>query len=162
MRLEVRWPPSFTAPRAQDRRPGQFRPYLPDLLLTRPLVVDASLGAKAALVERSVRSLVSGPGARTLEGLARFLLRSEAIASSRIEGLQVSPQQVALAEFAQVEGGKVRGFSETAGLAAKNIRALQRAAPGLPIAPAVTVGGIESLQRALRSGHEPLGVRSTQ
>src|SRR3954462_10580350 len=82
MRLEVRWPPSFTAPRARDRRPGQFRPYLPDLLLTSPLVVDAALGAKAALVERSVRSLGSGPAARTLEGLARFLLRSEAIASS--------------------------------------------------------------------------------
>jgi Fic family protein len=162
MRLEVRWPPSLTAPRARDRRSGRFHPYLPDLLMSRPLVVDSALGAKAALVERSVRSLVSGPGARTLEGLARFLLRSEAIASSRIEGLQVSPQQVALAEFAQVEGGQVRGFSENARLVANNILALQQAATGLATAPAVTVPSIEDLQRALLSGHEPLGLRTTQ
>ncbi len=161
-RLDVRWPPSLTAPRARDRRGGRFHPYLPDLLISRPLVVDAHLGAKAAQVERSVRSLVSGPGARTLEGLARFLLRSEAIASSRIEGLQVSPQQVALAEFAQVEGGQVRGFSENARLVANNILALQQAATGLAAAPAVTVAGIQDLQQALLSGHEPLGLRSSQ
>src|SRR3954468_11256735 len=161
-RLEVRWPPSLTPPRARHRRSGRFHPCLPDLLMSRPLVVDAGLGAKAALVERSVRSLVSGPGARTLEGLARFLLRSEAIASSRIEGLQVSPQQVALAEFAQVEGGQVRGFSENARLVANNIMALQQAATSLATATAVTAAGIEDLQRALLSGHEPLGLRSTQ
>src|SRR3954467_9862039 len=103
-RLEVRWPPSLTAPRARDRRSGRFHPYLPDLLMSRPLVVGATLGAKAALVERSVRSLVSGPGARTLEGLARFLLRSEAIASSRIEGLSVSPEPVAPAAVAHGGG----------------------------------------------------------
>ncbi len=130
--------------------------------MTRPLVVDAALGAQAAVVERSVRSLVAGPGARALEGLARFLLRSEAIASSRIEGLQVSPQQVALAEFAQVEGGQVRGFSENARLVANNIMALQQAASGLATAASVSVAGIEDLQRALLSGHEPLGLRTTQ
>src|SRR3954447_22503239 len=105
-RTDARWASLLTAPRARDRRPGTFHPYIPDLLMTRPLVLDAALGARAALVERSVRLLVSGPGARSLEGLARFLLRSEAIASSRIEGLQVSAQQVALAEFAQTEGGR--------------------------------------------------------
>jgi len=125
-------------------------------------VLDAGLGARAATVEHAVRSLVAGPGARGLEGLARFLLRSEAIASSRIEGLQVSPQQVALAEFAQAEGGQVRGFTENARLVANNITVLRRAATDLAEAPNVTVEGVEDLQRALLPGHQPLGVRTSQ
>jgi Fic family protein len=161
-RLDVRWAPSLTAPRANDRRAGHFHPYLPDLLLTRPVMLDAGLGTRAARVENAVRSLTAGPGARGLEGLARFLLRSEAIASSRIEGLQVSPQQVALAEFALAEGGQVKGFTENARLVANNITALRRAATDLAAAPAVTVAGIEDLQRALLPNHQPLGVRTSQ
>jgi Fic family protein len=126
------------------------------------LVVDSRLAAKAAQVETSVRMLVSGPGARGLEGLARFLLRSEAIASSRIEGLQVSPQQVALAEFALAEGGDVKGFTPNARLVANNITALRRAASDLAAAPAVTVAGIEDLQQALLPGHQPSGLRRAQ
>lgn len=52
----------------------------------------------------AVRGLGDRPGADGLEGFARFLLRSEAIASSRIQGLQVSPQQVGLPEIA--DGGR--------------------------------------------------------
>jgi Fic family protein len=161
-RLDALWEPSLTAPRARDRRTGHFRPYLPDPLMTRPVVVDVELGARAAEVEDAVRSLIAGPGARSLEGLARFLLRSEAIASSRIEGLQVSPQQVALAEFAQAEGAQIRGFTENARLVANNITALRRAAADLATAPAVTIAGIEDLQRALLPDGQPLGVRTGQ
>jgi Fic family protein len=124
--------------------------------------MDAELGARAAAVEGAVRSLIDRPGARGLEGLARFLLRSEAIASSRIEGLQVSPQQVALAEFAQTEGGQVRGFTQNARLVANNITALRRAAADLATTPAVTVAGIEDLQRALLPDAQSLGVRTSQ
>jgi Fic family protein len=161
-RLDTRWEPSLTAPRANDRRAGHFHPYLPDPLMTRPILLDAQLGARAASVEYAVRSLVTGPGARGLEGLARFLLRSEAIASSRIEGLQVSPQQVALAEFAQAEGGQTRGFTENARLVANNITALRRAATDLAEAPRVTIEGIEDLQRALLPNHQPSGIRTSQ
>ena len=38
----------------------------------------------------------------------------------------------------------------------------QQAATGLAAAPAVTVAGIQDLQQALLSGHEPLGLRSSQ
>lgn len=161
-RLDVRWEPSLTAPRAKDRRAGHFHPYLPDPLMTRPVVLDAELGARAAKVESAVRSLIAKPGARGLEGLARFLLRSEAIASSRIEGLQASPQQIALAEFAQTEGGRIRGFTENARRVANNITALRKAATELAAAPAVTSAGIDDLQRALLADHQPLGVRTGQ
>jgi Fic/DOC family protein len=38
------------------------------------------------------------------------MLRSEAIASSRIEGMQASPEQIALAELAQTDA-QAKGFT---------------------------------------------------
>jgi Fic family protein len=160
--LAARWEPEFDAPSARDRRGGTYRTYLPDPLLTRPLVVDAVLTRLAARVEAAVRDLSSGTGARSLEGLARFLLRSEAIASSRIEGLQVSAQQVALAELAQTEQTHLHGFTANARLVANNITALRRATRQLADAPAVTVDGIADLHAALLPDHKPAGLRDVQ
>lgn len=53
---------------------------------------------------------LKGPNAESLAGVSRFLLRSEAIAGSRIEGIVPSAQQVALAELGQSE--TVRGGGE--------------------------------------------------
>jgi Fic family protein len=124
--------------------------------------VDGRLARHAAEVEQAVRSLADGPGARGLEGLTRFLLRSEAIASSRIEGLQVSAQQVALAEFADSEGMAVRGFTANARLVANNIAALRQASTGLAGAPQVTLEGIGDLHRALLPDDRHLGLREVQ
>jgi len=72
--------------------------------MTRPVILDAELGARAAQVETSVRSLVSEPGARGLEGLARFLLRSEAIASSlRLLGVSFPAARKAVEELAEAK-----------------------------------------------------------
>jgi hypothetical protein len=114
-----------------------------------------------------VRPLITGPDARGLEGLARFLLRSEAMASSRIEGPQVCPQQVALAEFAQVEGGQVeggsvRGLTQDAELVTNGIAAFGHAGAGLATTPGMAVCGLEALQRALLPGHRPPGLRTPQ
>jgi len=77
-----------------------------------------------------------------LEGLARFLLRSEAIASSRIEGLQVSPQQVGLAELADEED-----------LTADNMVLLQ----GLLLADEPQLRGLRDVQNWIGgSNHQPL------
>jgi hypothetical protein len=94
---------------------------VPDPLDGRPLALGYVLSARAADVEAAVRNLSQGPELRSIEGLARFLLRSEAIASSRIEGMQVSPQQVALAELAQTEHLTRAGLSRTAQLVANNV-----------------------------------------
>jgi predicted DNA-binding transcriptional regulator len=50
----------------------------------------------AAVAERAVRELATGPGAQALEGLARFLLRSEAIASSLIPEVPILTTRTAL------------------------------------------------------------------
>lgn len=40
-----------------DRRDGRYRQYLPDFLIERPLKVGPRLSAKAADVERAVRTM---------------------------------------------------------------------------------------------------------
>jgi hypothetical protein len=70
------------------------------------LAVDGVLSRSVNTVERSIRAL-NGPNAENLADTARFLLRSEAVASSRVEGIAPSAQQVALAELGQSEA--VRG-----------------------------------------------------
>ncbi|SNR56102.1 Fic family protein [Blastococcus mobilis] len=146
-------------PRA-DRLFGPYRRYEPDLVTSRPLSMSREANHAATVAERAVRELTNGPGAQGLEGLARFLLRSEAIASSLIEGIAPSPQQVALAELAQDED--VRGFSDQARLVANNITLLRRAGEELATADAIAVDDIEALHRALLPEEAHHGLRRVQ
>ena len=160
--LDQSWEPSFGAPTRSDRSGGPFRAYLPDPLQGRLIAVSAELSDRAAAVESAVRALSIGPESGSLEGLARFLLRSEAIASSRIEGLQVSAQQVALAELAQTESLTKAGFSQNAQLVANNITVLRAAASELAAAPRVAVDGVDALHRALLPDERHHGLRTVQ
>ncbi len=146
-------------PRA-DRLSGPYRTYGPDGVTARPLRMSREANHAATVAERAVRELDRGRGARALEGLARFLLRSEAIASSLIEGIAPSPQQVALAELAQDED--VRGFSDQARLVANNITVLRRASEELARVDAVTVADVEALHRALLPDERHHGLRRVQ
>lgn len=117
---------------------------------------------QVAEAEQAVRALSLEPQLDGLEGLARFLLRSEAIASSRIEGLVVSAQQVAIAELAQVEELSGRSFNENARLVANNITVLREAATALAHAPTVSVSGIDLLHKALLQDPDLHNLRTEQ
>lgn len=160
--LDRHWEPTPDAPARRNQRGGLYRAYQPDELCSRPVVLEPELAARAAEVERAVRRLTLGPEAAGLEGLARFLLRSEAIASSRIEGLQVSAQQVALFELAVGEGRPTTGFTHNAQLVANNITVLRKAAIDLAAAPLVTTGGIDALHQALLPDERLHGLRAVQ
>lgn len=159
--LDDVWQPTVetSLPRS-DRRHGPYRQYAPDRIGDRSLLVDAAVAHKATTAEQMVRALSTGPGATSLEGLSRFLLRSEAIASSQIEGIAPSPQQVALAELGQDE--QVRGFTEQARLVANNITLLRRAATELAHVEQVTVADVEALHRALLPQERHQGLRTVQ
>ncbi|MBN6034771.1 Fic family protein [Amycolatopsis sp. 195334CR] len=159
---DERWEPSFDGPTRSSRRGGRYRSYIPDGLTERPLMLDPALSVRAQEVEASVRRLATSPRSRCLEGLARFLLRSEALASSRIEGLQVSAQQVALAELAQTDHSVTRGFTGNAALVANNIHALKQATTALATAPALDLPGIDALHRALLPDEKHQGLREVQ
>ena len=143
-----------------EQRSGPYQPYVPDLVDGTALAVDGDVSRRVAGVERSVREL-NGPGAEGLAGIARFLLRSEAIASSRIEGIAPSAQQVALAELGLSE--TVRGVSEQARLVANNMTIVRDATTRLVVAETVTVDDVVDLHRSLLPD-EPRhhGLRSVQ
>ena len=65
-----------------------------------PLRLSPDIEALAAQAEQRVRTLTISPA---MTAVSRFLLRSEAIASSRIEGIAPSAHKVALAELGQYE-----------------------------------------------------------
>ena len=160
--LEAHWGVSWTAPTRRDQRAGLYRTYSPDDLLTRPIVLAPELANDAARVETAVRGLADAPGTTGLESLSRFLLRSEAIASSRIEGLQVSAQQVALAELATTEHTPIAGFTENARLVANNIVTLRQAAGTLAAAEVIRPESLCELHAALLPDHPRQGVRDMQ
>lgn len=145
---------------ARDRRSGEYHHYVPDGLVGRALRVSPDVERQADEVERRVRRLVAAPGVEGLEGVARFLMRSEAIASSQIEGIAPSPQQVALAELAQEES--FGGVADQARLVANNITVLRAAASDLATSDAVTVEDVEALHRALLPGERHHGLRGVQ
>ena len=160
--LDQHWEPSFDAATRAGRRGGQYQAYLPDLLVGRALAIGGEISARAADVEAAVRRLSFSTESRSLEGLARFLLRSEAIASSRIEGMQVSAQQVALAELAQTEELTKAGFSRNAQFVANNITILRKAATDLADSSLITVDSVDELHRALLPDERHHGLRDVQ
>lgn len=141
------WEPAVESgvPRA-DRRRGAYRRYVPGTLEGAAVAVRGDLARQAAAVERKIR-LLHGAGAEGLGGIARFLLRSEAIASSRIEGIAPSAQQIALAELGQSES--VRGISEQARLVAANMTVVRRSTTELVAAESLTLDHVLELHRAL-------------
>jgi len=156
------WESSYDGPTKAARRGGRYTRYCPDALADRPLAMDAELARRAHEVEAGVQQLALSSRSRSLEGLARFLLRSEALASSRIEGLQVSAQQVALAELARSDDSVTRGFTKNAALVANNITTLRHATTALASASAIDEDGVDALHRALLPDEKHQGLRTVQ
>lgn len=158
---ELYWEPDPDAGYSRaSRRGGRYQAYVPDPLGSRPLSVPVELAAKAAAVERAIRALSGAPGADGLAAISRLLTRSEAISSSKIEGVAPSPQQVALAELAITED--VRGVSAQAQLVANNIVVLRRASHELVTAARITSDDIVTLHDALLPDERYHGLRNVQ
>lgn len=143
----------------RDRASGAYRSYLPDLLTGAPLQLSAELDAQVASAERAVRS-ISGD-VRDLVGVARFLLRSEAIASSRIEGIAPSLKQVALAELGRDE--EIPTVSQLAQLVANNMITVEQARTELVASSTVSLSQIIKLHAELLPDQAALhGLRTSQ
>jgi Fic family protein len=157
------WTPLANAPTRAHRRGGPYQAYHPDLLVDRPLALDRQVAEVAAHAEIAVRRLRDAPGAQGSEGLARFLLRSEAIASSRIEGMEASPAQVGLAELAADEDLTATKVSRTARRVAANITAVRTATADLARADRITVADVEGMHAVLLADEPQLhGLRTAQ
>jgi Fic family protein len=89
----------------RDTRPCDYEAYVPDPLVGRKITLDGSVAADVADAETAIARLNTEAIALVdTEALARILLRAEAVASSRIEGLVIGARRLLHAEV-------VRGLS---------------------------------------------------
>src|SRR6516165_3855945 len=96
--IRRRWASDFAGMSKADRRSCEYDAYLPDELTGRSFLLDGGVAADVAEAEAAIARL-------NAEGLARILLRAEAVASSRIEGLDVGARRLLHAEAARSMGG---------------------------------------------------------
>jgi Fic family protein len=96
--------PTIDVP-ARYRRACSYNAFIPVRLEELSLSLEATLAGLVSEAEEAVRVLndVAHPG---LEPLARLLLRTESIASSKIEGMQVGLRELVRAEARVETGGK--------------------------------------------------------
>lgn len=158
---EAKWEADPTLPGRANRRGGSYWYYLPDRLTTLQVSISPQLSEEIAAVERRVLALAQADGITELEDLSRFLLRSEAIASSQIEGIVPAAKQVALAEIGEAED--IRGISDAAKLVARNMTLVREASDRLARSQGVAITDLEQLQRALLGADHPaVGIRTVQ
>lgn len=94
--------PTLFAP-AKFRRACRYQAFIPEPLSGLPLTLSAEVAGVVSEAEAAIRALndVARPA---LAPLARLLLRTESIASSKVEGMHLDARELARAE-ARVETG---------------------------------------------------------
>lgn len=97
------WEPRLDGPGPRgSRRAQRYSTYVPDPIAEWDVPLTATLSQIVAEAEDACRALEDEPPALSgMEGLARQLLRAEAVASSRIEGLVMSHRRLARAQAAR-------------------------------------------------------------
>ena len=104
--IKLRWTPTAAEglPR-KDRRGCDYEAYVPDPLVGRAIAIDGASAADVADAERAVSRLETGAhDLADSEAIARLLLRAEAVASSKIEGLEVGGRRLLKAQLMQALG----------------------------------------------------------
>ena len=130
---------------ARYRRPCRYDAFVPDPVAGIDLSLPGALAGVVSDAEAAVRSLntTAAPG---LAPLARLLLRTESIASSKVEGLQVDARTLARAE-ARSDVGRSIGITTREILA--NIDAMQLAVEEASTVERLSTDEIVAIHRVL-------------
>ena len=140
----------YGLPRA-DRKGCLYDAYVPDQLAGRTFALDGSVAADIADAERAIVELDRGAVALVdTEALARMLLRAEAVASSRIEGLEIGPRRLLHADAARDLGETTRDVTALEVLA--NIDAMAYATETAREGDTITVDQLLEMHRRLLGG----------
>ncbi len=135
----------------KDRAPCDYEAYVPDPLIGRKIVLDGDVAADVADAEAAIVRL--NADARALvdtEALARILLRAEAVASSRIEGLEVGARRLLHAEV--IRGLKEASSDVTATEVLGNIDAMVYGVDAVEPGGPITVDVLLEVHRRLLAG----------
>lgn len=150
--LKRHWEPDLSAglPR-RDRQGCAYETYVPDPLIGRSIGLDGDTAADVTEAESAVTRLnVEARGLVDSEAVARLLLRAEAVASSRIEGLEVGGRRLLKAQAAQAMGDDTSDV--TAMEVLNNIEAMSWAVDRLSGAREITVEDILAIHQRLLRG----------
>lgn len=143
-----RWTSTFQGMSRRDRQGCDYDVYLPDPLAGWPLALPAELVADLSDAEAAIRRLnATGTSHVSLEGLARFLLRAESVASSKIEGLEAGPRRLLDAEVVVAQGGDAADRIAVEVLA--NVAAMEAAVELGSSTDTITVDGLLDIHRVL-------------
>lgn len=135
----------------KDSQSCDYAAYVPDHLIGRRFFLEGEVAADVADAEAAVARLNAQATALVdTEALARILLRAEAVASSRIEGLEVGARRLLHAEV-------VRGTAEfasdvTATEVLNNIDAMVFAVESIGAGEPITVNLLLDIHRRLLAG----------
>ena len=122
------WHPRLDAPLARERRGGRYEAYVPDYLAGWTPRLSMDVVATAVEAESAVAALndrAAGAGPHPLDTFAHVLLRVEAVASSRIEAIELAPRRLLTAEAEYRAGG--RSSDRRASEVLANIEAMEEA-----------------------------------
>lgn len=145
--------PTLIAP-ARFRRACAYDTFIPRRLIDLELSVPGDIAGLISAAESEIRALndVSIP---TLDPFARLLLRTESIASSKVEGMHVDARSLARAE---VELDTGRRVSRTVAEVIGNIDAMQLAIEDAIAEPRLTIDDIVRVHRALMQKSDRPGI----
>jgi Fic family protein len=120
--VTLRWEGDPGGYGGRRRRAGfTYEAFVPDPIATLAVVLPGDAALSVSLAESEIRALNSGPTTGGLDAVGALLLRAESVASSRIEGLELSQRNLARALF---DPAAARG---TAKVVAGNVRAMEEA-----------------------------------
>ena len=150
--VELTWLPSAASglPR-RDRRGCEYEAYVADRLAGREISLSGSTAADVVDAERAVERL--NQETRSLadsEAVARLLLRAEAVASSKIEGLEVGGRRLLEAQVAAVLGEDPSDVTATEVL--NNVEAMRWAVDSLADVTHLTVDHLLGIHERLLAG----------
>lgn len=147
--LEQRWEGRPGIPGGRRARASfAYQAFLPDPVRDLNPAVPFQTSMAVVAAEEAIRGLNEAAGAASLEAIGPLLLRSEAVASSRIEGYQVSTLNLARA---LIDPRAARGSARTV---AANVSAMEEAISRADDPAPIEVADVESIHRTLMA-NEP-------
>lgn len=132
----------------QERKSGSYQYYLPTPLSKLHISLEPDVVGDVARAELAIQKLNSESHAlHSSEGIARLLLRAEAVSSSHIEGLSIGTKRLLQAE-ANLWGENYKQ-DDTATEIVGNIHAMQDALKAAEDAKLITTQSILDIHRTL-------------
>ena len=145
---ESLWASSGVGTNRRQRQSGVYYWYMPDKMDDLVIGLDPDVVNDLSRCENHLTAFASSRADAGTEGIARLLLRSEALSSSHIEGLTIGTRRLFTAELQNADPEGPR-FDRSAMEVLGNVRAMQEAVERAASGSAITVETLKTIHKAL-------------